>query len=244
MARIRTIKPEFFTSSDILRLSPLARLFYISLWCEADRDGLLKWDTETLKYRYLPKDGVHIDELAEELVLAGIIVIYEISGKKYASIPTFNEHQVINNRESDSVIPPRVKDASTRVKAEGKEGREGKGRKEGKEYVPSDAEDDSNPTGKPDCPHQEIIAIYHEVLPQCPRIRDWTPARATQLRARWNEDESRQSLDYWRRFFEFVAGCDFLVGKTGKTPFFADLEWMTKSANFTKIREEKYSNRD
>lgn len=117
-----------------------------------------------------------------------------------------------------------------------------------KAYVLGHAEDASLfpstdvPT-KPACPHQEIIAIYHEVLPQCPQIRDWTPARATQLRARWNEDPQRQNLDYWRRFFEYVKGCDFLVGRAGATPFFADLEWLTKSANFTKIREEKYANR-
>lgn len=117
-----------------------------------------------------------------------------------------------------------------------------------KAYVASDAGNAlaTSPDGvsaKPDCPHQEIIAIYHEVLPQCPQIRDWTPARATQLRARWNEDPRRQNLEYWRRFFEYVKGCDFLVGRSGKTPFFADLEWMTKSGNFTKIREEKYANR-
>lgn len=97
-------------------------------------------------------------------------------------------------------------------------------------------------TGKPDCPHQQIIALYHQVLPMCPEIRDWTPARATQLRARWSEDQRRQNLDYWKRFFEYVATCDFLVGKTDK-PFFADLEWICKSANFTKIREGKYENR-
>jgi hypothetical protein len=39
MARIRTIKPEFFTSEDIVSLTPLARLFYVSLWCEADREA-------------------------------------------------------------------------------------------------------------------------------------------------------------------------------------------------------------
>jgi hypothetical protein len=93
------------------------------------------------------------------------------------------------------------------------------------------------------CPHQKIIDLYHEVLPMCPRVRDWTPARATQLRARWNEDQKRQNLDYWRTFFEYVAGCDFLVGKSGKEPFFADLEWCIKSKNFTKIREGKYENR-
>lgn len=92
------------------------------------------------------------------------------------------------------------------------------------------------------CPHQQIIALYHEVLPMCPRVRDWTPARATQLRARWNESKERQNIDYWKRFFEYVRGCDFLVGKTHK-PFFADLEWLIRSANFTKIREGKYENR-
>ena len=43
MARIRTIKPEFFTSDDICALSPLARLLYVGLWCEADREGRLVW---------------------------------------------------------------------------------------------------------------------------------------------------------------------------------------------------------
>ncbi len=104
-------------------------------------------------------------------------------------------------------------------------------------FVASNADDHCN------CPHQQIIALYHEVLPQCPQVRDWTPARATQLRARWNEDKERQDLGYWRRFFEYVKTCDFLVGKAGKEPFFADLEWMTKAANFTKIREGKYENR-
>lgn len=125
--------------------------------------------------------------------------------------------------------------------------REEKGREEVKEVkaiVPSDASDLLHCIAKPDCPHQEIIAIYHQVLPQCPQIRDWTPARATQLRARWNEDGKRQNLEYWQKFFEYVASCDFLVGKSdSKKPFFADLEWITKSTNFVKIREGKYENR-
>lgn len=96
---------------------------------------------------------------------------------------------------------------------------------------------------KPDCPHQQIIALYHEILPMCPQVRDWTSARAQQLRSRWNEDKSRQNLDYWRRFFEYVKTCGFLVGNQPnpqRRPFFADLEWLTKSSNFTKIRERKY----
>jgi hypothetical protein len=97
------------------------------------------------------------------------------------------------------------------------------------------------PAARPECPHQGIIALYHEILPECPQVRDWTPARAQQLRARWNEDPRRQTLDYWRKFFEYVKGCGFLVGRgAGDRPFVADLEWLTKSKNFTKIREGKY----
>lgn len=130
MARIRTIKPEFFTSSDIIALTPLARLFYVSLWCEADRDGLLSWNTATLKYRYFPADKVDIESLAGELVNLGLIIILVgDDGREYAEIPSFQSHQVINNRESESILRSRVKDASPRVQGEGR--KEGKGR-EGK----------------------------------------------------------------------------------------------------------------
>lgn len=92
------------------------------------------------------------------------------------------------------------------------------------------------------CPHQKIIDLYHQVLPMCPQVRDWTPARQQQLRARWNEDKNRQNLDYWRDFFGYVHSCDFLVGRTQK-PFFADLEWLTKAQNFVRVREGKYETR-
>ena len=133
MARIRTIKPEFFTSEDIVSMTPLARVFYIALWCEADREGRLDWKPVTLKMRYLPGDNCNVVELANELIQAGLIVLYEVEGKRYAEIPTFKTHQVINNRESESTRPSRHFHASSRVKAEGKEGREEEGKgKEGK----------------------------------------------------------------------------------------------------------------
>lgn len=135
MARIRTIKPEFFTSSDIASLTPLSRLFYVSMWCEADREGRIAWNTKTFKLRYFPADDCDIEHVAQEVVDAGLIDLYEVDGKQYGEIPSFSQHQVINNREAESCLPekPRVKDASARVQGEGrKEGRKGKERK-GKE---------------------------------------------------------------------------------------------------------------
>lgn len=151
MARIRTIKPEFFTSEDIVSLTPLARLFYVGLWCEADREGRLDWKVGTLKMRYLPGDSCDVQELADELTNAGLVVLYEVEGKQYAEIPSFTKHQVINNRESESTRPARVDHASSRVKAEGKEGREGKEREgKGKEGGDDARASSARPTRK--CP--------------------------------------------------------------------------------------------
>jgi len=76
----------------------------------------------------LPADDSPIEVIAKELIDSGLIVPYEVDGVKYAEIPTFSKHQVINNRESPSTLPARVHDASPRVKAEGR--KEGKERKE------------------------------------------------------------------------------------------------------------------
>lgn len=154
MARIRTIKPEFFTSEDIVSLTPLSRLFYVSLWCEADREGRLSWSVKTLKMRYFPGDNCDIEAMAQELIDAGLIVVYEVEGRKYAEIPQFKVHQVINNRESESVIPARVKDASSTRESGGSgegKGKEGKGKE-----VASKRE-------KPETPIPENFAISDSV---------------------------------------------------------------------------------
>lgn len=132
MARIRTVKPEFFTSESVCSVSPLARLLFIGLWCEADREGRLKWKPKTLKIRYLPVDSCDILSVANELISEGMISVYEIDGHSYCDIPSFKSHQVINNRERESVLPERVPTRDPRVKAEGR--KEGKG-KEGKESI-------------------------------------------------------------------------------------------------------------
>jgi hypothetical protein len=140
MARIRTIKPEFFTSEDIVSLSPMARLLYIALWCEADREGRMVWKPRTFKLRYLPADDCSVDDLCAELIDRGLVKLY---GEGLAYIPAFGEHQHINPRETDSSLP--VPDASPRVRtrapraSDAQGGREGKG-KEGKESgAPGDA---------------------------------------------------------------------------------------------------------
>lgn len=96
------------------------------------------------------------------------------------------------------------------------------------------------------CPQSEIVSMYHEILPSLQRVRDWTPARQGYLRKRWLENAERQSLDWWRSFFEYVQASDFLMGrKAGRSgePFECDLEWLVRPKNFVKVIEGKYENR-
>lgn len=145
MARIRTVKPEFFTSEDIISLSPFARLLYIGMWCEADREGRFAWKPNTLKLRYLPADDIQIYSLCDEIVNAGLVVKY---GDGMAFIPSFSKHQSINPREAASTLPapdeysnsysPRVTDASLTVTDAQR------GRKEGKESLCSSDDEQLN----------------------------------------------------------------------------------------------------
>jgi uncharacterized protein YdaU (DUF1376 family) len=93
------------------------------------------------------------------------------------------------------------------------------------------------------CPHEAIVALYHEHLPANPRIKVWDGARADALRTRWREDAKRQSLDYWRRFFAHVAASPFLTGQRdggNGRPFLPGLDWLVKAANFAKVIEGRY----
>lgn len=138
MARIRTIKPEFFTSEDIVSLSPLARLLYVALWCEADREGRLVWKPRTFKMRYFPADDCDITALCAEILSAKLVRLY---GDGLAYIPKFGTHQHVNPREAASTLPDpdakptrgaRVSDAPVTHREEGKErkGKEGATRRD------------------------------------------------------------------------------------------------------------------
>ena len=109
--------------------------------------------------------------------------------------------------------------------------------------------------GPPDCPHQQIIAIYREILPTLTAPRTWDGTRVTQLCARWRESWERLKkqgkphaepdvLGWWRRFFETVRECPLLMGQVdnrpGQAPFAADLVWLTKKSNFDKTLDGKY----
>jgi hypothetical protein len=102
MAYLRTIKQSFFTSEDVVALSPVARLLYIGLWTEADREGRFTWKPVTFRLRYLPTDACDMEAVTCELLSRGLVVRY---GDGLAYIPSFAKHQRPNAKEAASQFP-------------------------------------------------------------------------------------------------------------------------------------------
>lgn len=132
MARIRTVKPDFFRHEGLYEAEkqsglPL-RVAYAGLWTAADREGRFVWSPRTLKLDCLPHDALNFADVMEALAAAGFIVKYQASGKAYGHIPAWHDHQHINQREAKSKIPSPFACASTctHVQARG----EGKGKEE------------------------------------------------------------------------------------------------------------------
>lgn len=127
MARIRTIKPEFFRHERLYDAErehglPL-RLAFAGLWTAADREGRFRWSPRALKLDCLPYDDVDFERVLDALASRGFVVKYAVDGKEYGLIPGWSTHQVVNNKEKPSDIPapkdineltrgPRVDDAS------------------------------------------------------------------------------------------------------------------------------------
>ncbi len=119
MSRIRSIKPEFFTSDSVGALTPIARLVFAGLWTLADREGRLQDRPRQIKVKLIPYDDDDIEEVLSTLEKGKFIVRYEVEGEHYIAIPGFARHQIVNNREAESEIPPppessEITDTSTR----------------------------------------------------------------------------------------------------------------------------------
>lgn len=109
MARIRFIKPEFFSDAKLVRLPPVVRLFYIGLFVNADREGRFIWNEDDLKIKIIPYDKASGRECLDKLMKSKRIIQYGEKGQ-FGLIVNFLKHQYINPREPDSKIPQPNKD--------------------------------------------------------------------------------------------------------------------------------------
>jgi len=110
MARIRTIKPDFWRDEDLSQVSPEASLLAIGLLNVADDEGYFNANPKLLEADVFPLRELSITTplLLQELVDIGYINLYSLSGdsknsKKYGHVVNFLKHQVISKKTKSKI---------------------------------------------------------------------------------------------------------------------------------------------
>lgn len=109
MARIRTIKPEFWANEKVMACSRPSRLLFIGLWNFADDTGRLRDSSKSIKAQIFPGDDDVNSEIVrgmlDELSGNGLLQKYEVGGEAYLQITGWN-HQRIDKPQASKCPPP------------------------------------------------------------------------------------------------------------------------------------------
>lgn len=114
MARIRSVKPEFWVDRSFVRKVPNrdARFLYMALWNLADEHARLMGDPAYVKgqaFPYVEDDDLTpkvVDDLLDMLATAGRVVRYEVDGDPYLFLPRLAKHQRLESAKVPSRLPP------------------------------------------------------------------------------------------------------------------------------------------
>lgn len=97
MARIRTIKPEFWTSEQVMECRPVTRLMFIGIWNFCDDAGNHPASAKTIKALVFPGDDISVADvhgMLAELSANGLLAIYEASGKDYLHVIGWSHQKI------------------------------------------------------------------------------------------------------------------------------------------------------
>lgn len=112
MARIRTIKPEFWTSEQVMSVGRDVRLLFIGMWNFADDHGVIPFNPKTIKAQVFPGDddvnSALVRRWLDELWAKDLIGVFEQNGKEYIVITGW-KHQKIDKPTYKHPDPSRCK---------------------------------------------------------------------------------------------------------------------------------------
>lgn len=106
MARIRSIKPEFFANDELALLGPVSQLLFIGLWGLADREGRLEDRPLRIKAHVFPYYEADVNQLLVSLEESGFVRRYCCDGVRVIQVVNFTKHQYPNVKEPQSHLPP------------------------------------------------------------------------------------------------------------------------------------------
>lgn len=193
MARIRTIKPDFWTDEMLAECTIPARLLFIGTWNFADDKGNFQYSPKKIKMQVFPADNFDVQPLLDELIAHGLLREYVSNNVKYLHIKGFAKHQVINRPSHSKVPEPLITEVDDGIHGALLEGREGKRIKAtafpplppksdlspNADTSPEPAAEPENPTPQAEPPAAEAKPAEKKFnprtveLPQCVHPADW-----------------------------------------------------------------------
>jgi hypothetical protein len=223
MARIRTIKPEFWDSEQISECSTNARLLFIGIWNFCDDRGVIEERPKQIKGQIFRFDDVSVRDLQTYL---GELLHHDLlrrmtdgDGKSYLYVPTWKKHQKIDRpqKKFNNPVPPEFDESSTNDQPElpydssnthralapraPRKGREGKGVERNLSSSSLRSDEDSAPAlnGAGPAPPPRIATLSE----------NWTPSEAQTafaVTAGFTEPEVRRQAAFYRAYWTTGGG--------------------------------------
>lgn len=272
MARIRTIKPEYFRHEGLQALEAdhpgaYPMLVFAGLWTVCDRTGRFPWRPRILKLDILPFLDFEMGSTLGLLEGAGFIQRYEADGETFGLIPGFERHQRITGTEAkgDPRYPepeletlgkhsgstletlgnqPGNNLATTWQTGREKEGK-GKGKGKGKEgsTSPSAPPADAGPSAPNGPPTLAWgMGIWREHCPTLPQPSSETAKRRRHWAARCREPGF---VDRLPEVCRRIAASPFCRGETPGRSWVATWDWLTERPDsWRKVLEGAYDQRE
>lgn len=107
MARRRMIKPEFWTSETLARVSRGARLTFVGLWNHCDDYGVTSSSVRRIIGEIYPLDEsvteADVRSEIDELLSVGLLVKHRFDGRDYLIVKGWDEHQRVDKPSSPSI---------------------------------------------------------------------------------------------------------------------------------------------
>lgn len=267
----RLIREGLMESEAVLSVPVEARWLYVVILLSADDLGLF----EATEFKLARRADVNRDiaaRLMQLLADTDLIRLYEVAGKRYGFIPKFRQR--IQIKRSRYPAPPEAlmrddEDAINKIKHLAIETTVGKqlstvAQPPEPEPEPEEDKETSSPTDSqslvvkaapsttyrpPNCPTEELVALYHRHLPALPAVEVMNAGRKRALSARWREVcadgklDRNGGLDWFGWYFGHVATSDFLMGRTpgrsGKT-WAANFDFLVTPSKFVRVVEGAY----
>ncbi len=105
MARIRSIKPDFWTDEKIVELDFADRLLFIGLWNFCDDHGYFNYRPKRIKMQVFPGDDYNVVEGLRRLFDSSLLALYGTSEGVVGHVRGWTKHQRVSNPTKERFQP-------------------------------------------------------------------------------------------------------------------------------------------